>query len=377
MPKSSVSIPDRPVEDPPAAGEFCVLCGRTGVPLVDGVCAECEAARRTLVSAQPHASVVLCPTCGAREVGKHWERAGSSTLLGSDDLTRFLVPDDEVAIRRVEWQETGSNPMLKNIHGDVHVRFRGLERVVPVDFAVKLVHRTCPDCSRRSGHYYTALIQLRGPEEGSPHRKAPELRARLAEIWDATQPSMRADWKAHHSWIEKKPEGWDHFFTETMAARSVARLFKDRFGAEVKESATLYGRKDGRDLYRVTFAVRLPVYLPGDYYVDKGRLFRLDRPSAKGGFELSSAASGASELWPVATLEKARWVGGPEKKQPIPVRRAPDGVLEGQHPDSAEWVIVRGEPTSAIEGTPDLVVDGEHLWYVAPRVRRRPLERHP
>jgi nonsense-mediated mRNA decay protein 3 len=343
--------------------------------LANGVCAECEASRRTLVSAQPHASVTLCPTCGAREVGKHWERAGSSALLGSEDLAPFLVPDDEVGIRRVEWQETGTNPMLKNIHGDVHVRFRGLERVVPVDFTARLVHRTCPDCSRRSGHYYTALIQLRGPEEGAK-RRAPELRARLAEIWDATMPSARADWKGHHSWTEKKPEGWDHFFTETLAARNIARLFKDRFGAEVKESASLYGRKDGRDLYRVTFAVRLPVHLPGDYYVDKGRLFRLDRPSPKGGFELTSASTGALEHWPAVTLDKARWVGGPEKKQPIRVRRALDGVLEGQHPETSEWVIVRGDPTSEIEGSPELVVDGEHLWYVAPRVRRQRIQRH-
>lgn len=376
MQKSSASIPDEPTDDRPASGEFCVLCGRTGRPLVDGVCADCEAGRRTLVSARPHATVVLCPTCGAREVGKHWERAGSSALLGSEDLTPFLVPDDEVAIRRVEWEETGSNPLLKNIHGDVHVRFRGLERVVPVDFTTRIVHRSCPDCSRRSGHYYTATIQLRGPEEGS-HRKAPELRARLAEVWDATMPSARADWRSHHSWTERKPEGWDHFFTETLAARNVARLFKDRFGAEVKESASLAGRKDGRDLYRVTFAVRLPVHLPGDYYVEKGRLYRLERPSSKGGFELSSVASGAPEHWPAETLEKARWVGGPDKKQPVPVRRAPDGVLEGQHPVSGEWVIVRGDPTQPVGGTPELVVDGDHLWYVAPPVRRRHVQRHP
>jgi nonsense-mediated mRNA decay protein 3 len=376
MPRSSASIPDLPADDRPVTGEFCVLCGRTGLPLIDGVCAECEAKRRTLVSIQPHATVVLCPTCGAREIGKHWERSGSSVLLGAEDLSPFLVPDEEAGIRRVEWQETGSNPMLKTIHGDAHVRFRGLERVVPLDFTVHVVHRTCPDCSRRSGHYYTALIQLRGPEEGS-RRKATELRTRLAEIWDVTMPSARADWKKHHSWTEKRPEGWDHYFTETMAARNMARLFKDRFGAEIKESATLYGRKDGQDLYRVTFAVRLPVHLHGDYYVERGRLFRLDRPSPRGGFEMSSAASGAVEVWPEAALEKARWVGGPEKKQSLPIRRAPDGVLEGQHPESGEWVIVRGEPTAELEGSTELVVDGEHLWYVAPRVRRRLLERHP
>lgn len=343
---------------------------------MDGVCAECEASRRTLISVPPHTTVVLCPTCGAREVGKHWERFGSSALLGSEDLARFLAPDPEVAIRRVEWRESGSNPMLKEMHGDVHVRFRGLERVVPVDFTVRLVHRTCPECSRRSGHFYTALVQLRGPSERSS-RKAGELRSRLADVWEATLPSARADWRAHLSWTERRPEGWDHFFTETLAARGVARLLKDRFGAEVKESASLYGRKDGQDLYRVTFAVRFPDHLPGDYYVDKGRLFRLERPSSKGGFEMAAVATGARELWPAVAVEKARRVGGPDRRQPTEVRRAPDGVLEGLHPTTGDWVIVRGDPSQTTAGTPDLVVDGEHLWYVAPTTRRRLVERHP
>lgn len=371
MQRSSVST-----AEPPNADEFCVVCGRTGIPLVDGVCTDCEAARRTLVSVRPHATVVLCSQCGAREVGKHWERAGASALLGSEDLLPFLVPDEEAAIRRVEWQETGANPLLKSLHGDVHVRFRGLERTVPVDLTVRLLHRTCPDCSRRSGHYFTALIQLRGPEGGS--RRSPhELRERLREIWDATIPGARADWRGHHSWTERRPEGWDYFFTETLAAKNVARLFKDRFGAEVKESASLYGRKDGRDLYRVTLAVRLPVHLPGDFYADKGRLFRLERPSARGGFEMTSAATGVTELWPAAVLEKARWVGGPDKKVPVSARQAPDGVVEGQLPESLAWVPVRGQFPGPIEGPVELVVDGEHLWYVAPRLRRRQLERHP
>jgi hypothetical protein len=41
-----------------------------------------------------------------------------------------------------------------------------------------------------------------------------------------------------------------------MAARSIARLARQKFGARVTESASLYGRKDGQDLYRVTFCLR-------------------------------------------------------------------------------------------------------------------------
>jgi NMD protein affecting ribosome stability and mRNA decay len=60
------------------------------------------------------------------------------------------------------------------------------------------------------------------------------------------------------SWREELPEGYDVFFTETLAARSVARVAKQKFRATIKESATLFGRKNGQDIYRVTFCLRFP-----------------------------------------------------------------------------------------------------------------------
>jgi len=238
-------------------GEFCVVCGATDRPLVDGVCAECAADRATLLTAPQRAVVTVCPHCGARQVGAHWERAGSSPVLTSGDLTPFLNVPDEVGIRRVQWEETAVTATVREYIGHAQVRFRGIERVVEVPLSVRTVHKTCPECSRRSGRYYTATIQLRGPAEGRAE-KAISLRARLEEEWDRLVREMRPDWRKAVSWREELPEGWDCFFTDTLAARGVAKLAKQRFGASVKESASLVGRKNGQDLYRVTFCLRFP-----------------------------------------------------------------------------------------------------------------------
>jgi nonsense-mediated mRNA decay protein 3 len=137
-------------------------------------------------------------------------------------------------------------------------RFRGVERTVPVAITVGVEAITCPSCSRRAGHFYTAQIQLRGPEgrlpSGARHR-----RARLISAWEAVLPEARSEWKSSLSWGEEKPEGWDFFLTDTLAARNLARLMKRRLGATLKESATLYGRKDGHDIYRVTICLRVPL----------------------------------------------------------------------------------------------------------------------
>jgi nonsense-mediated mRNA decay protein 3 len=210
-----------------------------------------------LLSAPKRANVTLCPHCSAREVGSHWERAGTSSVLTAEDLTPLLEVPEEVGVRRVEWDETAATATVREFVGRARVRFRGIERDVEVPLSVRIVHKSCPECSRRSGKYYTATIQLRGPAEGRPEKPIP-LRARLEEEWTRLVREMRPDWRKAVSWREELPEGWNCFFTDTLAARAVAKLAKQRFGASLKESSSLVGRKNGQDLYRVTFCLRFP-----------------------------------------------------------------------------------------------------------------------
>jgi 60S ribosomal export protein NMD3 len=239
------------------SAEFCVVCGRTDRPLTDGVCAVCYTERHPLVMGLPHPTVTLCPTCGARLKGSHWERRGASSLLTAEDLMPLVEVHPEVGVRTVDWQESGRDPLMREIRGVFHLRFRGTESSVEVPMNVHVMHRTCPECSRRSGHYYTARIQLRGPE-GRRSGSAALLRQRLGEWFDAVLVEARGDWKEALSWKEALPEGWDYYLTDTLAARALARMAKERLGGELKESASLYGRKDGREVYRVTLRLRVP-----------------------------------------------------------------------------------------------------------------------
>ncbi len=237
--------------------EFCVVCGRTGRVLTDGLCADCAAQRTRLITPPGLGVVTMCPTCGARKTGSRWDREGASRLLTSEDLTPLLYIHPEVGVRAVRWEETQRSGLLYHFHGTARLRFRGSERDHEVELTVKVEHRTCPACSRKSGRYYTAVLQLRGPENAR-RGKATVLRARLERQWEELMTESRADWRQAISWREALPEGWDYYAVDTLAARSIARLAKQRLGATVKESATLVGRKDGADVYRVTFCVRLP-----------------------------------------------------------------------------------------------------------------------
>ncbi len=245
-----------------------MVCGRTGRPLEEGVCADCAADRTRLLALPRRGEVVVCPGCGARKVGSRWERAGSPEAPTSEDLVPFLEIHPEVGVRSVSGEEVSATATVRELVAHARVRFRGLEREVELPFSVRVLHQSCSECSRRSGKYYTAVLQLRGPAEGRGERPR-ELRTRLDALWEELLGESRQEWRNAVSWREQRPEGWDCFFLDTLAARSIARVARQRFGASVKESASLVGRKDGHDVYRVTVCLRFPP--PGTVVAPRGR----------------------------------------------------------------------------------------------------------
>ncbi len=244
--------------DSPVAAEFCVVCGRTDRPTVDGLCASCALDRLRPLDPPSRVTLTVCPTCGSRSVGGHWEKRAGTLRVGAHDLNPLLNPHPEVALRRVRWEEVSSDPLQREMVGEADLRFRDLEATVPVRLKVLINHQSCPECSRRSGGYYAARIQLRGPADSA--RGAARLyREQLGAAFQAVARESRRDIQDAISWREDLPEGVDIYLTDTVPARTLARAVKHRYGAAITESASLYGRKDGREVYRVTLLLRLPL----------------------------------------------------------------------------------------------------------------------
>jgi len=103
---------------------------------------------------------------------------------------------------------------------------------------------TCQNCGRLSGGYYEARIQFRGEFDGTV----------LESIYLMFENAIKKDGKLFYR-EEASKHGVDLLVSDRKFAKRVARFLKGR-GAEVKESFQLVGRKDGKDLKRMTYSVR-------------------------------------------------------------------------------------------------------------------------
>ncbi len=104
---------------------------------------------------------------------------------------------------------------------------------------------TCTNCGRMSGGYYEARIQLRGHIDGM-----------VAEKIHLMLDKMREKNKMAFYREEYTKGGIDFLIGDRKAAKRIAKQFEDR-GAEVKVSFQLVGRREGMDIKRMTYSVRL------------------------------------------------------------------------------------------------------------------------
>lgn len=353
---------------------FCVICGTEEGPFQGPLCVRCWGKQAPLMELPGRISRVFCPMCGARQVGRHWETGNPPGVLTRGDLTGELTLRPGVHLVDVRWTEETENPLLRRLTATATLELKGTRWEAEGSTEVHVLYHVCPECSRRQGHFYTAQLQLRGSEEGSL-RSGAALRSWVHVQWESHLRGLSESVRRAVSFEQELKEGWDIFFSSTPEARSAARAFRERFGAGYRESASLYSRKGGEDIYRVTFLLRLPPAGPGDYVERGDRLYRIRHVDPRGPAELIDAQYGVKEVCSRAELTQAKLVCGPEG---VALREVhfPEGGAPFVRPvDGHREVSLRGRlpdrPAPGEEAELRLALGARQAWWLPGKTSSR------
>lgn len=248
----------------------CPLCGREVAELTSGLCAQCTSERRPFLHVPEYADVTKCAHCG------RLERRGSFVLAPSEkeELVRLALPDhvdvdldvaDSEIDTRLLWEDERNAIAQLRLTGS----FQGHAIVREGETRVRLKQTACPDCSRRYGGYFEAIVQIRAADERILRVEGDRVMHTVADILERYEGEQRTG--AYASKTEHVRGGYDLYMGSQEVGRLLARELAERYGADYAESSKLVGRRDGRDLMRFTLRVRLPPYLPGDFVVVDGK----------------------------------------------------------------------------------------------------------
>jgi len=207
---------------------ICPKCGAKSneKEFIGAFCADCFEFHVKLPKA---ADIVVtkCKRCSKMFLGGVWQQFGDKKISKAVEKKcrgEFLevAYDFERGILRF-------NVEKENVR-------KTIERPFPLEVKIGI----CPDCSRMSGGYFEAIIQLRGDNFNRLLQYAASLEKNLGQ-------------KTFISNVDETKDGVDLYVGDS---KIVVAYFNKR-GIKCVISSKLFGRKEGKLLYRTTFLVRL------------------------------------------------------------------------------------------------------------------------
>ena len=209
--------------------KFCFLCGKKTNDLIKGYCEDCYNKEFDLVIVPKEIKVTLCSKCERIRYRNQWMEAEFGDLL--KDKIKIIGKNVGIKIKK--------NDVL---HVTVKGYLKGSKKLKKEEHEIKLkiIKKTCFDCSRKSGGYYEAIVQLRG--------KTDEAMDFINDCIIRENQSFR---------LEKNKNGLDIYLADKNFADRVTHEVKKKFKARIQKNYKLVTRKKGKDIYRSTILVRI------------------------------------------------------------------------------------------------------------------------
>jgi nonsense-mediated mRNA decay protein 3 len=218
-----------------------------------------------LVDAPDRIEVLVCARCGAVHRGNRW------VDVDARDYTDVAVEETSealgvhVAAEDVEWEVRPEQVDENTIR--MHCVFtgvvRGTHRTAEVTVPVKVSRQTCTRCGRIAGDSYASVVQVRAANRdpsSEETERATELAHRIVADMEDT-----GDRNAFVTEVSPAESGIDVKLSTTKIGLKLARKLVEEFGGSFEDHETLVTEdEDGNEVYRVTYAVRLPEFRPGD-----------------------------------------------------------------------------------------------------------------
>jgi nonsense-mediated mRNA decay protein 3 len=247
---------------------FCVECGKEGPIFKDGVCVECYLKTHTFTKGPDSIDLPTCTNCGAYKYKNTW----TSDLFG--DVIQRIVKNTFQIDR--ELKKIDINTECKEIKEGMSCKIyisgilKDQEITEEHEIIVHQKRTVCDVCSKQFGGYHEAIVQIRTDKRELTKNESEEMISLVENLVEDLQ--AKGNRGLFITDMAKERNGLDFFVSEKGPSLVIAKTIHDRYGGAMKQSSRNIGMKDGRQLYRMTYLIRLPSFKKGDF-IKQGSLF--------------------------------------------------------------------------------------------------------
>ena len=253
---------------------FCPKCGKSTDN--DGLCSDCQVDNTRWLSCDKRALSTHCPSCGAIKIGNTWTDTAKERGDRAPDLARSAVhlhPDikkPSIEVKVVDISQNRSRASLI-IRGQLY------KKSVEDTCTVELVwHKEqCDRCNRISGSYYEGVVQVRA-EGRIPSTYEIQMASGIAQ---QVEDNLQAGGErlSFISDMNEIRDGLDIIIGSQHIGTLICKGIIAQLGGRFTTHPKLVGEKNGRQLFRITYSMRLPRFQKQDVILSRGRYAEVER----------------------------------------------------------------------------------------------------
>lgn len=343
---------------------FCVKCGAEG-PLYKSLCESCFLEGKVFTSLPDHVDVFQCGHCGDYLLDGKWV-----DIEAREEVSEKAV---ELAINIIKDAE----PQSVGLHAErideanygvgmtISLSVEGLEVNEARSTIVRFKNTSCPRCNKLMGNYYEGTLQVRTRDRKMPEDLREEIVERIYKLMGEHSKDNRELFISKVNRLTTSHGGVDVILSSSVVGRNISRDLADQYAAEVKETAKLVTQKQGKDLYRVTFLVRLPAYRFGDIVRYENKLYLVGALRANS-TKLTNLKTSQGVMVSNNDMISAKVVGRKEDIIEAVVVTETDREVQVMHPTSFKVFDLRKPPKFERKGDTVKIFQNDEEYYLLP-----------
>jgi len=315
---------------------FCVECGKETLIFKEGVCKDCYLKTHSFSTGPKIIDLPVCTHCESYRYKSTWTSELFDEVIKRVIKNAFQISKelDNVGITTECVDDRDGKKCKVIISGFVD----DFEIAEEHNILVRMKKTVCDVCSKRFGGYHEAIIQIRADKRKPTRKELNNIRLMVEQLVENMQ--AKGNRALFITDMGEEHGGLDFYLSEKGAALTITKHIQEQYGGQIKTSSKNIGMKDSRQIYRMTYLIRLPSYKKGDFILYDNTFYHITSV-----YRDKAHVVGLKD-WREETLEdkelqKASILGGEELvKEMILVSQTEDEV-QVMDPDTYDIKFVR------------------------------------
>jgi len=248
---------------------YCVDCGKDKPIFRDGSCLDCYLKNHQFTHGPDVFHIPVCNYCGGYKYKSTWKKQSFEDVVKRYVKNAFSfspeLKDIQISLDCHDEED--------NIFCKVTITSKIDDETVSEDHYVemRLKPNVCDICSKQFGGYHEAILQIRSSEK----KMSEQQKQSIEQFLDTIVHSMHQKGNRKLFITDKNYEktGIDYLLSDKQAAASIIKKAQEEFSGEITVSSSNVGMNDGKQVYRMTYLLRLPGFDKHSILVKDDRLF--------------------------------------------------------------------------------------------------------